>query len=272
MFKVSDTINYEAGRALNTLMKEVDDVVLTILNSSYKRNFYNSLYNYLIVEKNDIKHYNSSILLIGDQHLKVFDLFKEKVNQKDKIGIEELKNPLIKLALLTSMSDSSLNETNLGILTVKDMTIAEIENLALTYSLLNSYKYYSRILTAEVHRKKVKWLLFYSGGLEAMGKDISDFGREVLLADSSIDFIIGYRDGLVYDEYLEEIIECTLMSLSQDDIHKLGRTNPMFDVSVLANELGAMRNFHDERLFGFQADDLHEVVDKVVDALNEVLK
>ena len=105
-----------------------------------------------------------------------------------------------------------------------------------------------------------------------MGKDISDFGREVLLADSSIDFIIGYRGGLNYDEYLEEIIECTLMSFSQDDIHKLGRTRPTVDVSVLANELGATRYFHDERLFGFQADDLHEVVDKVASSLNEVLK
>ena len=105
MLKVSDTINYEAGRALAKLMEKVDNIVVSMFSKEYRRDFYKSLFVYLTVEQIYIKNFNPSILVIGDQYLKILDLFKEKVNQKDKIGIEELLIPLRRLALLTAMSD-----------------------------------------------------------------------------------------------------------------------------------------------------------------------
>ena len=266
-FKVTDTINYEAGEALERLIDDVRRVLTVVTKQFTLHIFYRVIYQQLLGRSFDgeeafFKHTN-----LYSEYL---DIFKEKVNQKDKIGLENLSNPLTRFALHMSASKEvdSIIDTAKEYLTpekMNDMTIKEIEEKATAYMLLNHPDSPAEIVSlvvpaAKYNSRVLSYLIF-----DATGIVISGLGKEFLLSDYNLDFIIGY-------EKRENGIVCLLVSLSQDDLHRLGRTNPMFDVSVLAKAVGTKGVAGHEGLSFFVVKDTSEIKSKVNEALQKLYK
>ena len=136
---------------------------------------------------------------------------------------------------------------------LEGMTLAEIRNLTMVYRVLMG----STVVKVDVgDGRVVKWLIFNSKGM-----NISYIGREVLLADTSLDFVLGYQT-------IDEEVICSLRSLNKDDLDNLELDKPMFDVSTLAKSLGGGGHVNAS---GFQVTDEHEIKSKVNEALKGVL-
>ena len=266
-FKVSDTINYEAGKALERLIDDVRNVLIVVTKPYTLLIFFRVIYQQLLGrsfdgEKAFFEHTN-----LYSEYL---DMFKEKVNQKDKIGLENLSNPLTRFALFMSASKEvdSIIDTAKEYLTpekMNDMTIEEIEEKATAYMLLNHpdspAKIISLVVPAAKNNTRVLGYLIF----DATGINVSGLGKEFLLSDYNLDFIIGY-------EKRENGIVCLLISLSQDDLHRLGRTKPMFDVSILAKAVGTKGVAGHENFSFFVVKDTSEIKSKVNEALQKLYK
>lgn len=255
IFKVKETVNFGAGRALTRLMTEVDEIILSLGNMGYRPLFYELLYNHILGRTLDDKPTlgeDLNINLVG------LDLFKQKINLKSKIGLEDLVRPLTKVALglLTSEKINILNDAMKESLTperVEDMTLAEIRNLAMSCRVLNDDDFPSNIVEIDLGDGRViKWLIFNSKGM-----NISDIAREVLLVDTTLDFVLAYKT-------IGEEVICSLRSLNKDDLDNLGIDKSMFDVSTIAKALGGGGHVNAS---GFQVTDDSEIINKVTDAI-----
>lgn len=259
IFKVKETVNFGAGRALTRLMTEVDEIILSLGNMGYRPLFYELLYNHILGRTVDDKPTLGEELNIN---LVGLDLFKQKINLKSKIGLEDLVRPLTKtaLGLLTSEKINILNNAMKESLTperVEDMTLAEIRNLAMSCRVLNDDDFPSNIVEIDMgDGRVVKWLIFNSKGM-----NISDIAREVLLVDTSLDFVLGYQT-------IGEEVICSLRSLNKDDLDNLDIDKPMFNVSAIAKSLGGGGHVNAS---GFQVTDDSEIISKVTEALKGVL-
>lgn len=266
-FKVSDTINHEAGKALERLIDDVRRVLMVVTKPYTLLIFFRVIYHQLLGrsfdgEKEFFEHTN-----LYSEYL---DIFKEKVNQKDKIGLENLSNPLTRFALYMSASKEvdGIIDTAKEYLTpekMNDMTIEEIEEKATAYNLLNHPDSPAEIISLVGSASKYNTLVLRYLIFDATGINISGLGKEFLLSDYNLDFIIGY-------EKRENGIVCLLLSLKQDDLHRLGRTNPMFDVSVLAKAIGTEGVAGHENFSFFVVKDRSEIESKVNEALQKLYK
>ena len=86
---------------------------------------------------------------------------------------------------------------------------------------------------------------------------ISDIAREVLLVDTTLDFVLAYKT-------IGEEVICSLRSLNKDDLDNLGIDKPMFNVSAIAKALGGGGHVNAS---GFQVTDDSEIINKVTDAI-----
>lgn len=254
IFKVKETLNFGAGRALTRLMTEVDEII-QILGVDFKPRFYGLLYNHILgrtLDDEPTLGEELNINLVG------LDLFKQKINLKSKTGLEDLVRPLTKTALgiLTSENINILNHAMKESLTperVEDMTLAEIRNLTMSCRVLYDENFPSDIVETDIgDGRVVKWLIFNSKGMH-----ISDIARGVLLADTSLDFVLGYQT-------IGEEVICSLRSLNKDDLDNLGIDKPMFNVSAIAKALGGGGHVNAS---GFQVTDDSEIINKVTDVI-----
>ena len=255
IFKVKETVNFGAGRALTRLMTEVDEIIKSLGHVGYHPLFYGLLYNHILGRTLDDEP------TIGEElniNLVGLDLFKQKINLKSKTGLEDLVRPLTKtaLGLLTSEKINILNNAMKESLTperVEYMTLAEIRNLTMSCRVLNDENFPSDIVETDIgDGRVVKWLIFNSKGM-----NISDIAREVLLADTSLDFVLGYQT-------IGEEVICSLRSLNKDDLDNLGIDKSMFNVSTIAKSLGGGGHVNAS---GFQVTDDSEIINKVTDAI-----
>ena len=255
IFKVKETVNFGAGRALTRLMTEVDAIIQSLCNMAYRPLFYELLYDHILgrtLDDEPTLGEELNINLVG------LDLFKQKINLKSKTGLEDLVRPLTKtaLGLLTSEKINILNDNmkeSLTTVRVEDMTLAEIRNLTMSCRVLNDENFPSDIVETDIgDGRVVKWLIFNSKGM-----NISDISREVLLADTSLDFVLGYQT-------IGEEVICSLRSLNKDDLDNLGIDKPMFNVSAIAKALGGGGHVNAS---GFQVTDDSEIINKVTDAI-----
>ena len=264
IFKVNETINFGAGRALTRLMAEVCEIMINLVpNKKIDRtmlcyHFYNLVYDALLGRGLDGQMPLHEFLNLNSEAL---DLFKEKVNQKDKIGLENLIRPLtitaISLTLRVENIRNNVMKEYLSPERLEGMTLAEIRNLTMAYQVLMDSARSKGMVKVDVgDGRVVKWLIFNSKGM-----NISDIGREVLLADTSLDFVLGYQT-------IDEEVICSLRSLNKDDLDNLELDKPMFDVSTLAKSLGGGGHVNAS---GFQVTDEHEIKSKVNEALKGVL-
>ena len=254
IFKVKETVNFGAGRALTRLMTEVDEIIQN-LNVDCRPLFYGVLYNHILgrtLDDEPTLGEKLNINLVG------LDLFKQKINLKSKIGLEDLVRPLTKTALgiLTSENINILNDAMKESLTperVEDMTLAEIRNLTMSCRVLNDENFPSDIVETDIGDGRViKWLIFNSKGMH-----ISDIAREVLLVDTTLDFVLAYKT-------IGEEVICSLRSLNKDDLDNLGIDKPMFNVSAIAKALGGGGHVNAS---GFQVTDDSEIINKVTDVI-----
>ena len=255
IFKVKETVNFGAGRALTRLMTEVDEIIQSLCNMDYRPLFYGLLYDHILgrtLDDEPTLGEELNINLVG------LDLFKQKINLKSKTGLEDLVRPLTKtaLGLLTSEKINILNDVmkeSLTTVRVEDMTLAEIRNLTMSCRVLNDENFPSDIVETDIgDGRVVKWLIFNSKGM-----NISDISREVLLADTSLDFVLGYQT-------IGEEVICSLRSLNKDNLDNLGIDKPMFNVSAIAKALGGGGHVNAS---GFQVTDDSEIINKVTDAI-----
>lgn len=260
IFKVKETVNFGAGRALTRLMTEVDEIIQSLCIMDYRPLFYGLLYNHILgrtLDDEPTLGEELNINLVG------LDLFKQKINLKSKIGLEDLVRPLTKtaLGLLTYEKINILNDAMKESLTperVEDMTLAEIRNLTMSCRVLNDDDFPSEIVETDIgDGRVVKWLIFNSKGMH-----ISDIAREVLLADTSLDFVLGYQT-------IGEEVICSLRSLNKDDLDNLGIDKSMFNVSAIAKSLGGGGHVNAS---GFQVTGDSEIINKVTEALKGVMQ
>ena len=260
IFKVKETVNFGAGRALTRLMTEVDEIVQSLCIMDYRPLFYDLLYSHILgrtLDDEPTLGEELNINLVG------LDLFKQKINLKSKIGLEDLVRPLTKtvLGLLTFEKINILNDAmkeSLAPGMVEDMTLAEIRNLTMSCRVLNDDDFPSDIVETDIgDGRVVKWLIFNSKGM-----NISDIAREVLLADTSLDFVLGCQT-------IGEEVICSLRSLNKDDLDNLGIDKPMFNVSTIAKSLGGGGHVNAS---GFQVTDDSEIINKVTEALKGVMQ
>lgn len=260
IFKVKETVNFGAGRALTRLMTEVDEIIQSLCIMDYRPLFYDLLYSHILgrtLDDEPTLGEELNINLVG------LDLFKQKINLKSKIGLEDLVRPLTKsvLGLLTFEKINILNDAMKESLTperIEDMTLAEIRNLAMSCRVLYDDDFPSNIVEIDMgDGRVVKWLIFNSKGM-----NISDIAREVLLVDTSLDFVLGYQT-------IGEEVICSLRSLNKDDIDNLGIDKPMFNVSTIAKSLGGGGHVNAS---GFQVTDDSEIINKVTEALKGVMQ
>lgn len=197
-------------------------------------------------------------------NLKPLEVFKEKINLKDKIGIEDLKVPLTRttMALVASLKDM-VHKTIREYITpnrILGSTIAEIYNMSIAYTILKGKEYSTEVIETVVgnhNGRIIKWLMYSSENL-----NVSDIAREVLLADTTLDFVLCYQK-------LGASLVCSLRSLNRADIDNLGLNKPVFNVSTLALSLNGGGHVN---AAGFQVNNTSEIINTVTKKLMEFYK